>query len=137
MVKMHIVYEGDLHTIVTHEPSGQTLHTDAPLDVGGKGRTFSPTDLLGAALGTCIATVMGMYAEKKGIDLRGMQLKVDKKMSPDAPRRISTLSIHVWIPLTLPRETQVKLERVAKSCPVHQSLHPEVEVAITFHWKEA
>lgn len=137
MVKMHIVYEGDLHTIVKHEPSGQTLHTDAPKEVGGNGQTFSPTDLLGAALASCIATVMGMYAAKKGIDLRGMQLEIDKEMSKATPRRIGSFTIQVWIPLALPQEDRDKLERAAKACPVHQSLHPEIDVDITFHWKEA
>lgn len=136
MVKIQVVYEGDLHTQATHEPSGQTLHTDAPVDHAGKGRTFSPTDLLTTALATCIATVMGIYAERKKIDLRGMHLTIEKQMTPSPPRRIARLDIQIQMPVTIPQEEREKLVHVASTCPVHKSLHPEIEVTIKFHWKE-
>lgn len=136
MVKIQVVYEGDLHTQVMHEPSGQTLHTDAPTDHQGKGRTFSPTDLLAAALASCIATVMGIYAERKKIDLRGMHVEIEKQMTTSPPRRIERLIVQIEMPLALPQEEREKLEHVAHTCPVHKSLHPEIDVAITFHWKE-
>lgn len=136
MVKMHVVYEGDLHTIVTHESSGQTLHTTAPLDHKGRGETFSPTDLVGAGTASCIAMVIGMYAERKGWDLRGMRLSVEKTMSTDAPRRIVALPVDIWMPIEIEENEKEKLERIARTCPVHNSLHPAIDKPITFHWKE-
>lgn len=136
MVKMDVVYEGDLHTIVIHKPSQQTLHTDAPKDNQGKGETFSPTDLVGAALASCIATVIGIYAKRKGWDLRGMHLSVEKAMSQEGPRRINTLSVEVWMPCPIEESEKEKLTRVAHTCPVHHSLHPDIKAPVTIHWKE-
>ena len=136
MVKMHVVYEGDLHTVVTHEPSGQSLHTDAPPDNNGKGETFSPTDLLGASAASCIATVIGIYAERKGWDLRGMRLAVEKSMSTDAPRRLAALRVEIWMPIAVEEKEKGKIEQIALSCPVHKSLHPDIETPIRIYWKE-
>ena len=68
-VRIEVQYEGELHTRAAHGPSGATLETDAPKDNEGKGESFSPTDLLATALGTCMLTVMGIYARRKGWDL--------------------------------------------------------------------
>ena len=136
MPKMRILYEGDLHTQVTHEPTGQTLHTDAPLDNQGRGETFSPTDLVAAALASCIATMIGLYGQRKKWDLRGMRMIVDKIMSSDTPRRIAKISMEIWIPLPLSLEEQSQVKKIAHTCPVQQSLHPDIAIALIFHWAE-
>src|SRR4029077_20067544 len=63
MVKIEIEYKGQLQTEAVHTPSGSSILTDAPVDNGGKGSAFSPTDLVATALGTCMVTIMGMFAE--------------------------------------------------------------------------
>ena len=85
MVKVTVEYRGDLHCVAKHGPSGAALETDAPVDNQGKGEAFSPTDLVGAALGSCMATIMGIYARANGIPLEGMRLEVTKEMTP-SPR---------------------------------------------------
>jgi len=52
-VEVNIRYEGDLHCEAVHGPSGNRLVTDAPVDNGGRGEAFSPTDLVATALGAC------------------------------------------------------------------------------------
>ena len=99
MVKVDIKYTGNLHCDATHGPSQSQIATDAPTDNKGKGETFSPTDLVATALGTCISTTMGIKAEALGVDLRGMKVSVQKEMSKDAPRRIVGLPSEVHIPL--------------------------------------
>ena len=81
MVKTKTTYEGGLHCSMVHEPSGATLSTDAPVDNNGKGESFSPTDLVGAALAGCMSTIMGIVAERKGIHLEGMTVEVAKHMN--------------------------------------------------------
>ena len=132
MVKVSIEYQGDLHCSAQHGPSGATLETDAPVDNHGKGESFSPTDLVGTALGTCMATIMGIYARQKGIALEGMKIDVTKEMTQSAPRRIARLTTEVRMPAGLPRDPA--LEKAALTCPVHQSLHPDVEKPVNFHW---
>ena len=135
MTKMFIEYEGDLHCKVTHAPSGQTLTTDAPADNMGKGETFSPTDLLAASLASCIATTIAIYAKRKGWDLQGMRLEVEKVMQTSPERRIGRLPVKIWMPIALSAEEHIIVDRVARTCPVHQSLRADIEVPITFYWK--
>ncbi len=135
MVKVTIDYEGALRCEIQHGPSGRTLQTDAPVDNNGKGESFSPTDLCASALGSCIATIVGMQMEQLGIDLKGMRIEVRKEMTKDLPRRIARLETEVWLPFHLEAKHQLKVETAAKNCPVHHSLSSEIEKPITFHWK--
>src|SRR5436190_16328635 len=136
MVKVDISYTGDLHCDATHGPSKSKLATDAPTDNKGKGESFSPTDLVATALGTCMSTIMGMRAEELGVDLRGMTVSVQKEMAQDAPRRIAGLPSEVHIPLPPDSPHREALEQAALNCPVHKSLPPEIRRPTRFFWKE-
>jgi uncharacterized OsmC-like protein len=136
MVKSLITYQGGLRNVAKHQPSGTEILTDAPVDNHGKGEAFSPTDLLGAALGACMNTLMGIYAERKGVDLTGMRIEVGKEMSADVPRRISKLSVEIWMPIGESSEHAEALKCAALTCPVHHSLHPEIEKPVIWHWTE-
>ena len=134
MVKMSIRYTGGLHCSAVHEPSGNEIATDAPTDNQGKGEAFSPTDLVAAALGTCMATTMAIVAERKGIDLTGVSVEVTKEMA-DKPRRIGQIGVTIHLPLPGNCADRELLERTALSCPVHKSLHPDVQLPVKFVWK--
>ena len=134
MVKISIRYEGGLRCEAAHGPSGQKLFTDAPVDNHGKGESFSPTDLVATALGSCMATIMGIVAERHQLDLAGMKIQVTKEMSKDAPRRIARLATVIDIPLPADHPDREILERAALTCPVHQSLHPDIEKPLEFRW---
>ncbi|MCX7704560.1 MAG: OsmC family protein [Planctomycetota bacterium] len=133
-VEVKITYEGELHCTAVHTPSGSLLKTDAPVDNGGKGEFFSPTDLVATALGTCIATTLGLYAQKKGLDITGTEITVLKEMVSTPARRIGSLKVKVIIPKgqNFSDEQQAKFETIAKTCPVGRSLHPDVNVTIQF-----
>jgi len=134
MVKVSIDYEGDLRCRVTHGPSGEVFRTDAPLDNQGRGESFSPTDLVAAALGACVATVMGILARREGLDLTGLSVAVEKEMVSEPERRVGRLAVTVRLPASLSPAQRKKLEATARTCPVKQSLRPEVEVPITFQY---
>ena len=134
MVKVGIFYEGGLRCTAEHGPSGQTLHTDAPVDNHGRGESFSPTDLVATALGSCMATIMGIVADRHQLDLRGMEIEVAKVMSADTPRRIAKLETMIKVPLPPDHPQRVLLENAALTCPVHKSLHPEMEKPVDFRW---
>jgi putative redox protein len=124
-------YSGQLKTEMTHGPSGVVLRTAAPVDNQGDGSSFSPTDLVAAALGSCMVTTMAIVAEREGIDLSGVSFHVEKHMTGD-PRRIARLPVVIHMPAGLPAAARLKLERAAHTCPVHRSLLPEVEKDVRF-----
>jgi putative redox protein len=132
MVQVEVVYRGGLRCEATHGPSGNTLLTDAPVDNQGKGEAFSPTDLVATGLGTCLATIMGIVAQREKIDLVGMKITVQKEMSADPPRRIVKLAARIVLPQPLDERQRAKLERAARTCPVHQTLDGKVEMPMEF-----
>jgi putative redox protein len=136
MVSISIDYEGDLRCTLQHGPSANTVQTDAPVDNNGKGESFSPTDLCASALGSCIATIIGMQMQALGVDLKGMRIEVRKEMSKKLPRRISRLETEVWLPIAVSEAHKEKIQKAASNCPVHHSLHAEIEKPVTFHWKD-
>ena len=136
MVTIHVLYQGDLRTQSTHGPSKTTLITDAPVDNQGKGASFSPTDLVATALGTCMLTTMGIVAKRHGWVLDGATCTVEKHMVADPERRIGKLTVTIRMPEFGEKERTI-LERTAFTCPVHKSLHPKVEIPVTFHWGAA
>jgi putative redox protein len=133
-VRIEASYEGELHTTARHGPSGAALATDAPKDNEGRGEAFSPTDLLATALGTCMLTVMGILARRKGWAMEGARVSVDKHMVTDPVRRIGRLVVHFEMPAGIPESARKPLERAAHTCPVHQSLHPDIHLDTTFTW---
>ena len=132
MVEMDVTYEGDLHCSAKHGPSGNVLTTDAPKDNQGRGEAFSPTDLVGAAMGTCMLTVMGIYAQRHNIDLSGATAHVGKEMVVAPVRRIGKLTMAIKIPKPVAVEQRQPLEKAALTCPVYASLHPDVEKSVMF-----
>jgi putative redox protein len=139
MIEIDVDYEGDLHCSATHGPSQTRLQTDAPKDNHGLGETFSPTDLLATALGTCMATTMGILARKRGWDLTGLHVNVIKEMSSNSPRKVARLPTCLFIPEATARnltaEARAQLENAAHTCPVKLSLADSVEVLVTFDWE--
>ena len=129
-------FESTLSTAETcrHEPSGTCIETDAPRDNEGLGERFSPTDLVAAALASCVLTTMGIVARRHGWAMEGARARVDKHMSEQRERRIGRLEACFTMPSSVPREARAVLERAAHSCPVHRSLHPDVELDLAFEW---
>lgn len=138
MVNLDITYEGDLRCRATHGPSNQQLVTDAPVDNHGRGETFSPTDLVGTALGSCLLTVMGIAAQARHLELKGTSVHVTKEMTVERPRRIARLTAKVTFPpavsASIDPTTRLELQRIAENCPVRLSLSPNVDCQVLFNW---
>jgi len=131
MSKANIVYQNNLRTEAEHIASGEKIITDAPVDNNGKGEAFSPTDLVATALGSCMITIMAISANKYDIDMSGTNASVKKIMGSD-PRRISEISIDINMNKNIEEKDRKRLERAALACPVHKSLHPDLEKKIRF-----
>ena len=128
-----VVYKGDLRTEAIHLQSGNTIITDAPVDNEGKGKAFSPTDLVATALGSCMITIMAISAEKHGIDISGTNASVKKEMGSN-PRRISEIAIDINMAKNIEKKDRKRLEKAALACPVHKSLHPDLKKNIQFFY---
>lgn len=133
MVKCKMTYMGGLRCELQHGPSGATVSTDAPVDNNGKGESFSPTDLMCSAMAACMATIMGIYAEKENLDLRGLNIEVTKEMSAN-PRRIARITTVIDIPLPADTPHREALHECVVGSPAMRSLHPDIEVPITWNW---
>lgn len=124
-------YLGSKKVELTHEPSGAKLITSAPKDNQGDGSSFSPTDLVATALGSCMLTVMAIVADKQGWKLDGTYFRIEKHMSQN-PRRVGKLPISMHLPSALTLDQRTVLERAALTCPVYKSINSEIEVTAQF-----
>lgn len=128
-----VIYKGNLRTEAEHLQSKSVMITDAPKDNHGKGEAFSPTDTVATALATCMLTVMGIKAGEMNISLDGASAEVTKTMAAN-PRRISKIEVALKFPVSYSEKETKILENTAKTCPVLQSLHPDLEKIITFQY---
>ena len=130
-----VIYDGDLRTSCTHLQSGSVFETDAPTDNQGKGERFSPTDLVGTALASCMLTTMAIRARALEGMIRGIRIDVKKVMASN-PRRISALHLTFHYPpgFSATPEQQTELAHIAMTCPVKESIHPDIELLIDFNW---
>lgn len=133
MVEIDVTYRGELRCGAVHGPSGSELVTDAPVDNRGRGESYSPTDLIATALGSCMLTIMGIRARAAGWPLEGATVRVTKHMVADPRRRISKLDVRFALP-DLSAEARAALEEAAQTCPVFESIHPGIEVPVHFGW---
>lgn len=124
-------YAGNLRTEATHSASGTTIFTDAPVDNHGRGEAFSPTDLVSAALASCMMTIMGIVAERHQLDLTGVRFDVTKHMAAE-PRRIRQIDVQFRMPAALTSKDRALLENAARTCPVALSLNPEIRQEVQF-----
>lgn len=127
-------YLGGLRTESTHLKSGNALITDAPIDNNGKGEAFSPTDLLATSLATCMITVMGINANKHGLNIDGIDCNVTKIMSA-SPRLVCEIVIELnFAANNFSEEQKQMLRDAAYSCPVALSLSADLKKSVTFNF---
>ena len=134
-VVMTVTSAPGFHCKLQHGPSSTSITTEAPKDNGGTGGSFSPTDLMGAALASCVLTTMALAASREGIALGEARARVEKRMTPP-PRRIGELVLEIDMPAGLSVAHRARLEEVAHGCPVSRSLHPDVKVPLSFRYPD-
>jgi len=108
---------------------GHSVHTDQSIKGGGADEHPSPLELLGAALGTCVALYTTRFCEARGLDATGLAVQVTTEQAPDS-KRIGRFALTLLLPPTVPEEYHPLLERVARTCPVHHTLSHPAEIAV-------
>ncbi len=134
MSQIHVQLLGDGACRIDHLSAEATLWTDKSPQYGGQGRSFSSTDLVAAALGSCIATSLEQVAQRGGLDVARLAIQVEKTLATEPVRRIAALHVTIFVGGSADETLRRKLERAAHSCPVHRSLHPDVESSIRFRF---
>ncbi len=131
-----IVYKGNLRTELTHLQSGTVIENDAPTDNQGRGERFSPTDMLATSLGSCMITTMAIRAADMNLNFDDTKIEITKIMSADAPRRVAEIKANLIFTekFGATNEQKEQLIRIARSCPVEKSLHPEIKLDVNFIW---
>lgn len=130
-MKITMVYEGDLRCTSVDCPAVRSFTTDAPVEFTGKGEALSPTDMLTAALASCMLTVMGIAGKKLGIDLNGTRAEASYELAKP-PSRIEKINIRIAVPGDPAPEKRAALEQAARNCPVYNSLNPLITKEIAF-----
>jgi len=134
MTTIKTSYLGNLRTAPKHLQSGTDIITDAPVDNNGKGEAFSPTDLVAAALGSCMVTIMGIVAQKDNFEISGLVWETTKIMS-SSPRKIEEIIIDfTWEGAPDDEKMLQKLKNAAKTCPVALSLNSDIKQTINFNF---
>jgi putative redox protein len=137
MHQMITTYKGELRTEGLHLKSGKTVITDAPPDNNGRGEAYSPTDLVSSALASCMLTIMGIVANREGLDLVDMKAEIIKVMA-SSPRKIAEIAVAITLPESKIKKLSDKqkevLKRAAETCPVALSLHPDIKQNLSFNF---
>ncbi|MDN6276595.1 OsmC family protein [Psychrobacter sp.] len=130
MTTSKVTYQGGLRTTAIHLQSNNEIITDAPIDNQGKGEAFSPTDLLATSLASCMLTIIGIKARDMNIDIAGTTAEVTKVMAAE-PRRVSEVHVIITFSQPLDDRTQKIFYKMALTCPVAQSIHPDITQIVT------
>ena len=111
---------------LTHDVTAgdHTITVDEPVDRGGEDLGPSPQELLAAALASCTAVTMEMYAHRKGWDVAG--LAVDCRYTPAERGCPTKFELVFKMPPHLDEEQIERLQVIAAKCPVHRTLEGEV-----------
>jgi putative redox protein len=110
----------------THDVTAgdHTITVDEPVTSGGQDEGPSPQELLAAALASCTAVTMEMYAQRKGWDTSG--LAVDVEYTPAERGYPTKFDLVLKMPAHLDEHQIEKLQVIAAKCPVHRTLEGEV-----------
>jgi ribosomal protein S12 methylthiotransferase accessory factor len=107
------------------------VFTDQPIGVGGSDSAVTPLELIGVALGSCIALYIVQFCQARSLATAGLRVEVEQQTSK-APYRVSRYDVNVVLPEGFPEEYRNAVERVARSCPAHNTLQhsPEIHVSV-------
>jgi len=117
------------------EIRGHTVIVDQPLDAGGTDTAPTPTELLVAALASCVAFYARRYLDRHDLPTEGLAVSTDYTLG-GRPARVSDISISITPPPGLPAERRDAFLAVASHCTVHNTLHEPPTVAITLTTEE-
>lgn len=133
MSSMDIRLAGGGDCEIVHHESGVSITSSKAPEYGGRGDGFSATDLLAAALGSCIGSNIEPVALRHDVPLDAVHLTVDKRLCR-SPKRIESLKVTIDLRAPVSADVLTRLKRAADQCVVHRSLSSDVSVEL--HWRQ-
>ncbi|MDO5536565.1 MAG: OsmC family protein [Desulfovibrionaceae bacterium] len=136
-MKLQGTYLGDLRCEFAQPATGAVLGTDARMEeTADRSGMCYPTELLAAALGACTMTVLGFVARRLEVDVTGTKVEVEHVMTEDH-HKVAKIEVTYILPAgDWPAKVRKQFERAVRRCPVHASLHPDIEQVFNFVWPE-
>lgn len=131
MAHISVEFSSKGRCLISHQPSGNSIVTDLPPEYGGNAQSFSSTDLVAAALGSCIFSSLERVIVRESLDPDLFFVSVEKEISY-SPRMISRLSVVIEYQKELSDLQLKKLKKAAATCPVKRSLHSDVKTTLIF-----
>lgn len=129
MSRIEVALEGNGECRIVHRDSGAEIRSSMAPEYGGSGGAFSSTDLLAAALGSCVATNLEPVAVRHHVPLDAIHIGVEKVLGT-SPKRILSLAVHAEVDGDTPSDVLERLRRAADACLVHRSLSEDIAVVI-------
>lgn len=110
---------------------GHELTGDRSSAEGGDDLGLSPSELLAASVGSCIAMVVIQYCDRHDYSNGPVEVNLTYEMSAN-PNRISAITVDIEIPGDVPESKRGILQKLVKQCPIHQTLinPPEIDIDI-------
>ena len=137
MSNLNTTYDGIQHCTTIQEDGGQTVGACACKSLGGTGGGFSPIDLAGGALASCMLLAMGNVALRDKLDIASTRVDVEVAMTKEPAWRIGAIDLTVIMPNNFSSKDRIKLERASDICPNKHTFHPDTSISSThFNYPE-
>ena len=124
---MVVTHEGGLKFVA--EVRGHRVETDQPVRAGGSDSAPMPLEMVGVALGTCVALYVQQFCAMRQIPHEGMRVEV-QTAGAQGPNRVGLFDVRVVLPGPVPDQYREAIDRVARSCPVHNTLMHTPEIVV-------
>lgn len=126
--------QADMVVESRHRKTGAVIRTQAA--IVEKPAYFSAIDLCATGLASCILNILEGYARVRNMNVAGMHATVTTSID-EQPFRIRRILVDIFMPdgRFSPKD-RIAMPRAIRTCPIHKSLHPDIEQIFSFHWPD-
>lgn len=109
------------------EIRNHAIYSDMHKEDGGEDSAMSPSELFMASLAACVGMIIHTYCTKHNLKSEGISVSAVPTMDKD-PIRIKNIAIDIELPEDFPENRRDAVLKVAKMCPIHNTLEHKLEI---------